>query len=75
MKNNHNIFQKLVILEMANNHMGDLSHAFKIIKTYKKFQKKFNFKFAFKLQYRHLGTFIHKSFKLLSESSFKVGPI
>ena len=63
MKNNHNIFQKLVILEMANNHMGDLSHAFKIIKTYKKFQKKFNFKFAFKLQYRHLGTFIHKSFK------------
>ena len=63
MKYNHNIFQKLVILEMANNHMGDLSHAFKIIKTYKKFQKKFKFKFAFKLQYRHLGTFIHKSFK------------
>ena len=29
----------LVILEMANNHMGDKSHALKIIKTYSKITK------------------------------------
>ena len=55
----------LVILEMANNHMGDKSHALKIIKTYSKISKEFISKidFAFKFQFRDLETYIHHSFK------------
>ena len=55
----------LIILEMANNHMGDLSHGKKIIlefnKLTKNYKKKINF--AFKFQYRDSETFIHDSFK------------
>ena len=54
----------LVILEMANNHMGSLAHAKKIISDFKivtnKFSKKIDF--AMKFQYRDKETFIHKSY-------------
>ena len=53
----------LIIFEMANNHMGDMSHAINIIETYGKLAKKYPFNFAFKLQYRYLDTFIHPGFK------------
>ena len=55
----------LVILEMANNHMGDKFHALKIVKTYSKISKDFKNKidFAFKFQFRDLETYIHQSFK------------
>ena len=53
----------LVILEMANNHMGDISHAKKIIKKYSSITKSYkNIKFALKFQLRDSKTFIHKSF-------------
>ena len=53
----------LVILEMANNHMGDLIHAKKIIFQYSKITKKYNSKidFAIKFQFRDLKTYIHES--------------
>ena len=54
----------LVILEMANNHMGSLTHAKKIVTDFKKttsiFSKKIDF--AMKFQYRDKETFIHKSY-------------
>ena len=55
----------LVILEMANNHMGDISHAKKIIKKFSYITKKFSDKidFALKFQYRDRETFIHESYK------------
>lgn len=54
------IFKKLIVLEMANNHMGDLSHGLKIISEFGKICRQFSeFTFAFKLQYRDLDTFIH----------------
>ena len=34
-----NIFKNLVIFEMANNHMGDLQHAYNIIDEYQKLVK------------------------------------
>ncbi|MDC1003937.1 N-acetylneuraminate synthase family protein, partial [Candidatus Pelagibacter sp.] len=54
----------LVILEMANNHMGDFNHAKKIIKEYSLLTKKFrkNINFAIKFQFRDLGTYLHKDF-------------
>ncbi len=56
-------FDRLFILEMANNHMGDLRHGLKIIREFHEVTRQFPFKFAFKFQYRHLDTFIHPDFK------------
>ena len=54
--------KKFFIFEMANNHMGDLNHAIKLIDEFSKIKKNFpDFKFGFKLQFRNLKTFIHKS--------------
>ena len=53
----------LFILEMANNHMGDISHGLKIIEEFGKVTKACPFCIAFKFQYRNLDTFIHKSFR------------
>ena len=55
---------KLVVLEMANNHMGDMTHGFKVISDFGAVCRKFpEFKFAFKLQYRELDTFIHPAMR------------
>ena len=54
---------KFYVLEMANNHMGDVNHGIKIIKEFAKVTKKYPFNFGFKLQYRDLDTFIHKNLK------------
>jgi len=37
-----NIFKNLIILDLANNHFGDLKHAKKIIDTFSKIIKKKN---------------------------------
>ena len=55
--------KKLFVLEMANNHMGDVNHGLKMIEEFAKITKKFPFNFGFKLQYRDLKTFIHKDLK------------
>ena len=55
---------KLIVLEMANNHMGDIDHGFKVVSDFGAVCRKFpEFKFAFKLQYRELDTFIHPSMR------------
>ena len=54
----------LFVLEMANNHMGDLHHGVELIRAFGSVCKKYpQFKFAFKLQYRDLDTFIHPDLK------------
>lgn len=56
----------LVIFELANNHMGDLQYAKKIVDEYYKVSlkyRKYKIDFAFKFQFRDLGTFIHPNFK------------
>lgn len=51
----------LIIFEIANNHMGSVAHAKKIISEYSIFINKFKkFNFAIKFQYRDLKTFIRK---------------
>ena len=63
----------LVILEMANNHMGSIDHAKKIIKKFSYITKKFSDKidFALKFQYRDRETFIHKSYKYSEDKYVK----
>lgn len=53
----------LFILEMANNHMGDIDHGVRIVHDFAEVAKEFNFNFAFKLQYRDIKTFIHPDYR------------
>lgn len=52
----------LFVLEMANNHMGDVEHGVRIIREFGAVCRDFPFKFAFKFQYRHLDSLIHPDF-------------
>ncbi len=55
---------RLVVFEMANNHMGDTDHGVRVIEEFAKVAKDFEgFNFAFKMQYRQLDTFIHPDFQ------------
>ena len=53
----------LVVLEMANNHMGNVNHGIDLINAYGKIVEKYRdtFTFCFKFQFRDLDTFIHKN--------------
>lgn len=58
-----NLPDNLVILEMANNHMGSVIHGEKIIRDFSTLIDDFpEFSFAFKLQYRNLDTFIRPDY-------------
>jgi len=57
------IFNRLFILELANNHMGDVDHGLAVIRAFAAVCKKYPFRFAFKFQYRNLDTFIHPEYK------------
>lgn len=54
----------LFILEMANNHMGEVAHGVALIEAFAEVAREFpEFDIGFKLQYRQLDTFIHASAK------------
>jgi len=56
--------KKIVILEMANNHMGDIGHGVKLIEEFGKIARHYNdIEFIFKLQFRDLDSFIHIDYK------------
>jgi len=57
------LVKPLFILEMANNHMGELDHGITMIREFRKVCQDFPFDFAFKLQYRDLETYIHPNLK------------
>jgi sialic acid synthase SpsE/mannose-6-phosphate isomerase-like protein (cupin superfamily) len=56
----HDIPDTLFVLELANNHMGDVAHGCEVVRQFGRICRDFpDFRFAFKLQYRDLATFIH----------------
>lgn len=56
--------EDLFVLEMANNHMGDIEHGIEVIRQFGEVCREFaEFNFAFKLQYRDLDTFIHPAMR------------
>lgn len=57
------LFNNLFVLEMANNHWGDMKRGLKIIQSYGSVVRQNNVKAAIKLQFRNVDTFIHKDFK------------
>ena len=50
----NDLFKKLFIFEMANNHMGDVNHGLKMIQEFSKVKSHFDFSFAFKFQFRDI---------------------
>jgi len=63
MTKNQSIFNDLFVLEMANNHMGDVEHGLRVIREMHEVTKNFDIRIGFKLQYRDLDTFIHPDYK------------
>lgn len=57
------IFQDLFVLELANNHWGNLERGLKIIEQFSHVVRFNNVKAAIKLQFRDVDNFIHKDFK------------
>jgi N-acetylneuraminate synthase len=57
------LFNELFVLELANNHWGDLRRGLQIVQTYADIIKKYQIKAAIKLQFRDTDTFIHKDYK------------
>jgi len=52
----------MYILEMANNHMGDIEHGKLIVDSFAHLVDKYGVNAAIKLQFRQLDSFIHKDF-------------
>jgi sialic acid synthase SpsE len=59
---NRDIFEELFILELANNHWGDVQRGLKIIKEFGTVVRYNDMHAAIKLQFRDVDTFIHKDF-------------
>ena len=56
--------------EIANNHMGDVSHGKALLNEISKITKKYDYKFLVKFQFRDLETFIHPDYKGNHEFKF-----
>jgi len=61
--NTNQIFDDLFVLELANNHWGNLERGLKIINDYGKIVRFNNIRAAIKLQFRDVDNFIHKDFR------------
>ncbi|WP_415295248.1 N-acetylneuraminate synthase family protein [Candidatus Pelagibacter sp. Uisw_113] len=61
MKTSNSFFDNLFILDLANNHFGDIAHAKKVIDSFGQIIKKNKIKAAVKFQFRDLDTFVHKT--------------
>jgi N-acetylneuraminate synthase len=59
----NDIFDELFVLEVANNHLGDLQRGLKIINNYAQVVRFNNVRAAIKLQLRDIDTFIHQDFR------------
>lgn len=57
-----NIFENLFVLEVANNHWGNVDRGLKIIEEFSRVVRFNNIYAAFKFQFRDVSTFIHKDF-------------
>lgn len=57
-----NIFENLFVLELANNHWGNVDRGLKIIEEFSRVVRFNNIYAAFKFQFRDVESFIHKDF-------------
>lgn len=59
---NRDIFEDLFVLELANNHWGNLQRGLRIVKEFASVVRYNNVRAAIKLQFRDVDNFIHKKF-------------
>jgi len=59
---NRDIFEDLFVLELANNHWGEVDRGLRIVKEFGTVVRYNNVRAAIKLQFRDIETFIHKKF-------------
>jgi sialic acid synthase SpsE len=64
------IFENLFVLELANNHWGNLDRGLKIIRDFATVARVNSVRTAIKLQFRDVDSFIHPSFKGFNESRY-----
>lgn len=64
---NRDIFDDLFVLELANNHWGNLDRGIKIVQDFSKVVRFNNVRAAIKLQFRDVDNFIHKDFRNRSD--------
>jgi N-acetylneuraminate synthase len=57
------IFEELFVLELANNHWGNLERGLRIVSDFAKIVRFNNVRAAIKLQFRDIDTFVHKDFR------------
>jgi sialic acid synthase SpsE len=56
-------FTDLFVLDLANNHQGDVKHATNLIRRHADAVKKSNIRAAIKFQFRQLDSFVHPAHK------------
>lgn len=61
-------FDGLFVLEMANNHQGDLEHGKRIVREMAAVAKQAGVKAGIKLQFRDLDTFVHPAYRNSTEN-------
>ena len=59
---NRDIFEDLFVLELANNHWGDINRGLRIVKEFGAVVRYNNVRAAIKFQFRDVDNFIHKKF-------------
>ena len=57
------LFENLFVLEVANNHNGNIEKGLKIIQDHGQVCRQNNVKAAIKLQFRKMDSFVHPNFK------------
>lgn len=70
LKSDRQIFDNLFVLELANNHWGDIERGLKIVRDFATVARVNQVKTAIKLQFRDVDSFIHPSFKGFTESRY-----
>lgn len=70
-ENLNNIFEELFVLEMANNHWGNIERGLSIIRSFGEIVRKHNVKAAIKMQFRDVDHFIHPNFVAEDERYIK----
>jgi sialic acid synthase SpsE len=60
---NNTIFEDLFVLELANNHLGDVKRGIEMIEEFSQVVRFNNVKAAIKLQFREMDSFVHPDYK------------
>ena len=64
---NRDIFDELFVLELANNHWGDVNRGLRIVKEFSTVVRYNDVRAAIKLQFRDVDNFVHRDFRCRSD--------